>query len=1843
MENVNIDGYNIIGWLDEDGKDFDLNTPFDKDFVLTAKVTPIEYKITYELDGGTNSELNPAKYTIETNDLVLNQASKEGYKFIGWFSDQKYQNKVEKIEKGTFGDIILYVLFEIETYKVNYIVDEKTISTEDVVYDNYVLGINAPTKDYYEFKGWYTDSEYKNEFNLKNDVIKCETNLYAKFDAIEYTITYVLDGGTNSNLNPATYTIVDFVEFKNPTKEGYIFDGWYFDLNDSVDAKVEFTFNDHEDLVLYARWIKIITITFNDGNSVIKTINVHNGDILEFPEEPQKDHYTFDGWYIGEEKISLDALTKIDNSVELVAKWIVDTYEVSYFIVGNQKPIEIERVDYNSLANGPKANLERDGYYFDGWYTNEACTDSFDLTKEKIEADISLYGQYVELTNNVEILQIVGANEAVYLKASFVNGYEINDYKVSYLLNNNFVQIDSNLVRFVDENNDGKNDYVRADIVGLTSGQHTIKVELGDSSTTKNVMVSAQDRSGYAHFNYENGIGAYNNDGTLKDNAVVVYVNEANKNTVTATVNGSVRTGISAILQAATDGTPVDVRIIGTIGAATWKPLTVSGYSSATTTTVLGANNQYLALQSYDEYQIIAGGFNELDETNHTKLNGLTNKIKYDSSKCEFDSYYNMLDISNAKNVTVEGIGDDAKIFQWGFTWKNSTSIEVKNLTFDDYTEDACSFEGSDDSLTIDGFKTGHLWVHHNTFEKGVNYWDVCSEQDKHDGDGTTDFKKLAYVTVSYNHYIENHKTGLVGGSDSHHTACLTFHHNFYDNCQSRLPFARQANMHMYNNYYYKSSGNNMQIYAGAYAFIENCYFENTKNTFKVIESTSGTGTPAVKSFNNIFDGCSNTGATIVTSRTDAVTNDNLYGQTFDTNSTIFYYDSVNQKSNVSIMQEAADVPAYVALHAGAGSGYFASLDLYNEVIEKHKVSFKYFINQQEVEYASISVVSGYTVAAPNFNLEGYELLGWYGDANFSTEFDFSSEITTDTTVYIKLRKYEQYKVDFVYNLGEADVEITSVILYEGNKVSKPSNPTLVGYKFIDWYTNADYEALFNFNTEINEDTTIYAKFEKVNVSVTNYTFDAADAQTYATNLVIDSFLTIHADSNKDVAIALANTSCGDVNVTKYLQLKGGGSTTYRCIEFTLTENGSVVVYYKASAGRHLVLNNGTTTISSDDTTGNLQAYTFENVSAGTYYLYSAGSGIDVYLISIVTDSGNQNPDPVDPTNYDELNLCLYYTARASQNTLANNGQYITNHVKTIYKVGESFDSTYLSALVDSQYVSSGFEFSGFDSTTSGKKTVTVTYGNYQGSFEVYVLPANFEVANNDNGYYVMVGNSYDVGGTYSSDNTQFTTFKTINQALEALEEVSPTASKRAYLNVAAGYYNEKVVISVPYLTITGAGFAKATYEKDESYSANDYVRATIIEWDSLYGTKALGGQMDEVTDSTQTVYITEKAINCKITDLTISNWWNNNDRFNSRIDYLASLGLASNNKVTEHRALALLVQADRVILNNVALLGYQDTVEFFTGRHYLENCYISGATDYIFGTNGTTYICNSIIHTIYNGSNTQGGFVNAFKGQNASENDSILYGCIYDGCTFEADSNVANGIVALGRPWTTSSSVMIMNSNISIAYSIAPTASSSVGRYCDWNSNILASDAKFYEYNNQGSGAIDSSITGCQVVNANVAGTYANFEVIFGRSNGNISYDQVWDGTTNPIVDNNIYYYFDGTAALAGSYSWTSSVEKSSATLGDLNIDATNGKFAYNSEGHHTQFNQGTVLTITVDSNCTIVINSYPGQYNYSVTCGDETTNANANAYSVNVTAGQTVTITATATAYLYSLVIQK
>ena len=488
-------------------------------------------------------------------------------------------------------------------------------------------------------------------------------------------------------------------------------------------------------------------------------------------------------------------------------------------------------------------------------------------------------------------------------------------------------------------------DKVECYILGIKAGEYNIKIkaECGTTVATKeidNIEVAAQDRSGYAHFNNNEGVGAYNNDGTIKAGTKIVYVTNENKNTVTLEINGTEYVGLVNIMQAQyKSDTPMLVRVIGKITTNQWnyknaEPRLFDNSNADPTffentfSTEYGENLANLIVKMK-----FNGGINGAGQTYNYKTtpdgltdvritNGGTSTTIYKGSDFpalkgktvyEDDSYYNMLEVKGSKNITIEGIGTDAEFFQFGIGFEESSSIEIKNIAFTNYPEDALNFLGGDRS---DLTNYGGYWVHNCTFNRGYNAWDISGERDKYAGDGSVDFNNVSSTTLAYNKFNECKKTMLFGSGDS--SACMNFtmHHNYFYKVESRLPLSRNSNIHSYNNYFDQCK-NCSDIRVNSYLFSENNYFNSVSAPFKPSSSLA-------KSYGDVFVNSSSSGATIVTDRTKAVSisckpDGKTNYSNFDTNATLFYYDTEEMKSDVSFMLSGEDVPEFVTKYAGAG------------------------------------------------------------------------------------------------------------------------------------------------------------------------------------------------------------------------------------------------------------------------------------------------------------------------------------------------------------------------------------------------------------------------------------------------------------------------------------------------------------------------------------------------------------------------------------------------------------------------------------------------------------------------------------------------------------------------------------------------------------------------------------------------------------------------------------------------------------------------------------------------------------------------------------------------------------
>lgn len=145
----------------------------------------------------------------------------------------------------------------------------------------------------------------------------------------------------------------------------------------------------------------------------------------------------------------------------------------------------------------------------------------------------------------------------------------------------------------------------------------------------------------------------------------------------------------------------------------------------------------------------------------------------------------------------------------------------------------------------------------------------------------------------------------------------------------------------------------------------------------------------------------------------------------------------------------------------------------------------KWDINQYTVQFVSDygsfadqPIKHGGTIDPDKLTIppvEGFTFDGWYADKTYNTKFDFSTPITSNTTVYAKWTAND-YEVSFITEHGKAP---TSQNVKYNNPATDPGKLTAEGYTFIGWYTDHTCTTEFKFSTPITGDTKVYAKWEK--------------------------------------------------------------------------------------------------------------------------------------------------------------------------------------------------------------------------------------------------------------------------------------------------------------------------------------------------------------------------------------------------------------------------------------------------------------------------------------------------------------------------------------------------------------------------------------------------------------------------------------------------------------------------------------------------------------------------------------------------------------------------------------------
>ena len=325
------EGYTFAGWATSssgnaayaDQAAYTVGT--NAEYTLYAVWIKAAYTITYHMNGGSNNISNPAGYDVTDATITLANPERDGYTFLGWFSESTFQNRVTSIPTGSTGNKAFYASWSANTNTINFNANggSGNMSAQQAKTDEVInLTQNAFTRDGYTFKGWSTSANGtivyadKTEYTMGSNA---SVTLYAVWEANtntayivkhhqqnidndQYTLidTQTLYGTTDSSVTPSTKTYTGFV---SPTTQTITI------LPDGS-AIVDYYYNR-----------QIVTLTFvTNGGDAIDSISRKYGSTVILPDAT-KYGYTFGGWFTEEALKNQKTSLAVTENITVFAWW----------------------------------------------------------------------------------------------------------------------------------------------------------------------------------------------------------------------------------------------------------------------------------------------------------------------------------------------------------------------------------------------------------------------------------------------------------------------------------------------------------------------------------------------------------------------------------------------------------------------------------------------------------------------------------------------------------------------------------------------------------------------------------------------------------------------------------------------------------------------------------------------------------------------------------------------------------------------------------------------------------------------------------------------------------------------------------------------------------------------------------------------------------------------------------------------------------------------------------------------------------------------------------------------------------------------------------------------------------------------------------------------------------------------------------------------------------------------------------------------------------------------------------------------------------------------------------
>ncbi len=366
---------------------------------ITIFGKPIQnvFTVGYVLNGGNVAYANPEFYIIDTT-LDLNEPTKEGHTFTGWFLNEALSLAYDPNQMPT-SNFVLYASYNTNVYELTITLNDDN-ETTDAIALPYQTNVEATLQSWEEaiaeqtyaklghtFDGWFMNDALTLPY-VEGTTMQGDTSIFGKWAIQSYLVTYQLP-------NTETYVTQEVafgstIQFpSDPSQAGHTFGGWmqgeqWFANGSTMKANpLTLTAN-------FSRNSYGLTFQTNQGTT-IEGLTLPYETALDgyLPTDLSKDGHTFEGWYVDDALTQpLEAEAVLMQTTTLYAKWDINDYTLTYETNGGSS-ISNRSITFNDsivIPNDPS----KEGFTFTGWFEDETLVDA-DLPLTMPSRDVTLY------------------------------------------------------------------------------------------------------------------------------------------------------------------------------------------------------------------------------------------------------------------------------------------------------------------------------------------------------------------------------------------------------------------------------------------------------------------------------------------------------------------------------------------------------------------------------------------------------------------------------------------------------------------------------------------------------------------------------------------------------------------------------------------------------------------------------------------------------------------------------------------------------------------------------------------------------------------------------------------------------------------------------------------------------------------------------------------------------------------------------------------------------------------------------------------------------------------------------------------------------------------------------------------------------------------------------------------------------------------------------------------------------------------------------------------------------------------------------------------------------------